>query len=634
MRSLKAMFAFRGPRRVPGTAVDRLVDRTASIALAVAGNGTVQRMSAKAREVLGYASGDTVRLGDVLPGFTSPRALAGCAESPTLAVRRCGAMFTASVACTRVRCGFLSWRYVVVFGDENARAESEARLRAAASLLSSVLEAVTDPVFVRDGEGRFTAVNGAGARALGLPLDEIEGRRAEDLPIEDWVARSLGDDREAAADGKVRLSSIRVSDGGDPHWFSSTSYPMPGNGGVITIAREITDDVRGIAALDAAKQKAESAHTEKSRFLYSVGHDLRQPVQAILLQTAMLALHAGPRGEAAANALTRSASTVKDLLDSLLELCQIDSGAVRPNIVPFRLDGLLDDIAAAAAPSAAEKGLGFSVSGIGATVWSDRVRLGQMILNLVQNAIRYTDRGSVTVSCERRGSHVCILVSDTGIGIPEDRLASIWGEFVQLGHESQDSEGVRGLGLGLSIVGRLGRLLSHYVDVASSPGNGSTFLIHVTEAADPEQEKPVDTVPRIAQADRNRAVCVIDNDASVLVGLEAVLEAAGYLVIAARSAAEAVAAMGADGAPLPDVIVADYRLGGGRTGVDAIAAVRQRAGHFIPAALLTGDVDGAVMADAAAHRLDVLAKPISPGELVRAVGGLLPQEYAEVARVA
>jgi CheY-like chemotaxis protein len=242
-------------------------------------------------------------------------------------------------------------------------------------------------------------------------------------------------------------------------------------------------------------------------------------------------------------------------------------------------------------------------------VRSDKMLLERIILNLVSNAIRYTSRGGVLVACRRRGERLRIEVWDTGPGIPDNEQQYIFDEFYQIADPHRDRRG--GLGLGLAIVDRFRRLLDHPIAVRSRLGRGSCFSIEVPLcASQPRRAAPVGRLDAAEHEAGEGIVLIVDDDPMVLQAMRGLLESWGYRTIPGGSH-EAVAAYVADG-PRPDLVIADFHLSGGRTGIDTIAHVRAAFGADIPAFLISGDTSPERLQQARAQGYTLLHKPVSP----------------------
>jgi two-component system, sensor histidine kinase len=287
---------------------------------------------------------------------------------------------------------------------------------------------------------------------------------------------------------------------------------------------------------------------------------------------------------------------------------------VKPEITDFPISAVLDEISASYAPIAAAKGLDWRVEFCTDQVRTDLALLGRVLRNLVENAVRYTEHGHIRIVCHRVEGRLRIEVEDTGIGIPPEQLDRVFEEFHQVGNQARDRN--QGLGLGLAIVRRIADLLGHRIETRSRPGEGSIFSIELPLATTESARLPISGDAGSHQKGQGRLVVVIDDDAMVLESLEAILTEWGYQAIATASAEEAVAQVREVGRR-PDIVIADYRLQEGRTGMEAIHAVRDLFDHPIPGLILTGETDLEFQRTAAGHGLGIAHKPVTPGQLGR-----------------
>ncbi|KAA0583211.1 response regulator [Azospirillum sp. B21] len=375
------------------------------------------------------------------------------------------------------------------------------------------------------------------------------------------------------------------------------------------------------AERDAAREEAERANLAKSKFLAAASHDLRQPLQALFFLSAALARHVGDHnGRDLLSRLDQGLDTMKGLLDGLLEVSRLEAGVVTPVLDTFAASEITDALDSAYAEQATAKGLVWRVEGCEAVLRTDRGLLMQLLRNLVDNALRYTEAGAIRIRCRVDGERLAIEVQDTGIGIPPEHLDRIFEEFHQVGNPERDR--LRGLGLGLAIVRRLSQLLDHPVQVRSVQGQGSAFRVLVPLAPArliPTRAGGVDRRPVI---DRPRLAVLVDDDAVVLLGLQTVLTEWGFRVVAADGPDRAMDRLEAlDRAP--DIVIADYRLREGRVGTEVIRRVRERYGEEIPAMILTGETGIDTLADVSAHGVAVLHKPVTPRQLQAEVDRLL-----------
>jgi CheY-like chemotaxis protein len=311
--------------------------------------------------------------------------------------------------------------------------------------------------------------------------------------------------------------------------------------------------------------------------------------------------------------LTTSVETLEGLFDALLDVSKLDAGIVRPEIRDFSLQAVLDRIGRECAAEAAGKGLRLRLMPTRAAARSDPGLLERILLNLVFNAIRYTNAGGVAVGCRRRGDALRISVYDTGVGIDPAQFTHIFREFYQIGNPERDR--TKGLGLGLAIVDRLARLLNCPLGVVSVPGRGSVFSVTVPrgELASSEMNLPEEI--KVIEGNMSGALLVvIDDEAAVLEGMRAVLQQWGCRPLLAGSADAALEQLGA-AASQPAAVIADYRLRAGETGTDAIERIRAAYGADIPGVIITGDTAPDRLREAEASGFHLLHKPVRPAKL-------------------
>ena len=383
--------------------------------------------------------------------------------------------------------------------------------------------------------------------------------------------------------------------------------------------RQRTTELTGLnAELGRAKADAEEANISKTRFLAAASHDILQPLNAARLYVTSLRERKGDGEDARMiGNVDASLEAVEEIIGALLDISRLDTGAMRPEFVSFRIDDLLRQLEVEFSPLVREKGLQLRFVRCSLTVRSDRRLLRRLLQNLVSNAIKYTPRGRVLVGCRRLGDRLRIEVHDTGLGIPQSKKRLIFREFHRL---DEGAKVARGLGLGLSIVQRIGRVLDLRIDLRSAPGRGSSFSIEVPlSAAVPSSQLPREH----ASPDRGQlvgtAVLCIDNDPTVLDGMQALLGGWGCQVLKAPDLAAAVDAVAASDVA-PDGLLVDYHLDKGN-GIEAIIELRRRFGADLPAILITADRSPHVRDEAHAHNVQVLNKPLKPAAL-RALMGL------------
>jgi signal transduction histidine kinase/ActR/RegA family two-component response regulator len=358
-------------------------------------------------------------------------------------------------------------------------------------------------------------------------------------------------------------------------------------------------------------RQLEAANQAKSRFIAAASHDLRQPLHALGLFVAQLhgRLRAAERSQIVGR-IEAALSAMNELFSALLDISKLDAGATNINITVFPVAQLLAHAETTFAGAAREKKLSFRALPSGAWVKSDFILLQQIVFNMVQNALRYTRSGGVLIGCRKRGEQLRIEVWDSGIGIPPDQHDKIFGEFYRLGEPDRDQRA--GLGLGLAIVDRLCRLLDHPIAVKSTVGKGSVFAVTVPLAPADKRAIEASIVPRAQPSlSYDKLVLVIDDDPLVLEGMSGIFRKWGCRVATADSDSKALKTA-AEQDDLPDLIISDYHLANGRTGIETIEWLRFELSAPIPAFLISGDTDPATLNEAKVKGFHLLHKPVNP----------------------
>ena len=393
-------------------------------------------------------------------------------------------------------------------------------------------------------------------------------------------------------------------------------------------------------AAEAARQEAEVANRAKTQFFTAASHDLRQPLHAMGLFAEALRQRvrepAGPpqgrtpEGEARrvnndaevaqlVNSINESVDALEGLFSELLDITRIDNGGVEVHEQHFAVGDILRKLRLNFEPGAFEKGLSLRLRSGERVVFADPLLVERILRNLVSNAIRYTNDGSVLVSCRQRGDRVVLQVWDTGIGIREAERARIFEEFYQVPNTGVVSpEQRKGLGLGLAIVKRLADLMHAPLSVRSQVGRGTVFTLELPVGKAPRA--PVQAVPGkgpLGITLEGRLVVIVEDEPAVRGGLEVLIKGWGASIASFDSvAASAAWAQASDPAIVkPDLLIVDYRLEDGLTGVDAIKALRARFGAAVPAILVTGSTMTGHEMDAQTHNFHLLIKPVVPNKL-------------------
>jgi len=368
--------------------------------------------------------------------------------------------------------------------------------------------------------------------------------------------------------------------------------------------------------LEQKSRQLELASQQKSRFLAAASHDLRQPLHALALYTEALKLQAGSgAGHEVVAHIDNAVAALSALVESFLDISRLDAGVVQPAPQPVAVRALLERIETGYRAQARDKGLGFRVEAIDATVHTDPLLLERVLRNLVDNAFKYTPAGSVTVRAKVEGSVVRLAVLDTGAGIPEAERERIFEEFYQIGNPERDR--ARGLGLGLAIVRRLAQLLGLNVELDSEPGRGSIFsVIAPLATGGPAAMPPAGSVATTSsRALAGARILVIDDEPEVRGGMTMLLEHLGCRVSACGDYAEAEQLLERQPSGV-DLIIADFRLRNNESGIDAVRRLRLRLGD-VPVLLLTGDTAPERLKEAQSSGLSLLHKPVSRDRLTR-----------------
>ncbi len=506
--------------------------------------------------------------------------------------------------------------FAAIILDITMRTQTEEAL----ALSRLFLESAPDPSVIVNGEGIIEVANLRMTSLFGYMLDELRGMPIERLIPERYreghFAHRLAFNanprgRDMGAD--LELFALR-KDGREVPIEVSLSPIQTGDGMLVAAAiRDITAKKAAAEALKDAKEVAESATQTKSRFLAAASHDLRQPLHSIGLYLSVLNRKLdNPENQAISDKIRDSLDVMGELLDALLDISKLDSGSLIPSRKDFSTETLFNHLVANNEPHAREKGLKFHCNGELCVLHSDQALLQRIVENFVSNAIRYTDSGSVEVHCKRIDDHARIEVRDSGAGIPEDALETIFEEYFQLDNPVRDRR--KGLGLGLSIVKHIARLLDHRLEVSSVSGEGSTFAVYVPLGQPIEQalETPA-PVKAPKQIGRKPVVLFVDDDPAIVDATTMLLEVSGFEVYSALNGDEALTHV--DNGIRPDIVVSDYRLPG-YNGIEVVRRIRQATVENLPTVLMTGDTSAQEIEGANLTHCTVLHKPANTDQLV------------------
>jgi signal transduction histidine kinase/ActR/RegA family two-component response regulator len=371
-----------------------------------------------------------------------------------------------------------------------------------------------------------------------------------------------------------------------------------------------------------ARARAEEASRSKSLFFAAANHDLRQPLHSLgLFATALRNGSTDEAGRRLIDQILQCTESLEQLFDNLLDISRLDAGQVEVKREVVAVDTVFDRLRATFAVPAEDKGLKLSIRRSGAMLMTDPTLLFRVLSNLVSNALRYTERGGIVVACRKRRGAACIEVWDSGIGIPAEQHERIFEEFYQLNNPSRDRR--RGLGLGLATVRRIVRLLDHPLRLRSAAGRGTRFTIEVP-IADPARIQSVSATveQKVPNLIRGKLIVVVDDEESVRLGMQSLLESWGCKCITASDTAAALRGMNGRA---PDFIIADLRLSGSDTGIDVIRELRGQLGESIPAVLISGDTATEQLRKVSAAGLTMMHKPLKAVRL----RALLNHEFAK-----
>lgn len=513
-------------------------------------------------------------------------------------------------------------------------------------LARAALDAAPDALIIIDADGIVRFANRQASVLFGYPHEELIGQQVERLMPQrlrgrhaDYRAGYFASPRPRPMGTGLTLFARRRDGGEFPVEISLS--PLTDDRALVAAAiRDVTERRRAEAELTAAREAAEKARTAadrarevaehlrqvadqsreiadranraKSRFLATASHDLRQPLQTLALLNGTL--RRTVTGADAAQVLAQqehAVGTMSRLLNALLDISKLESGAVKPEPRDFRVASVLEALRREFGAPAHSKGLELVVQSSEESIHSDPAMVEQILKNLVSNAVKYTQQGRVAVRCRREEATLRIEVLDTGVGIPAAQLVYIYDEFYQVGVAANSSRD--GYGLGLSIVQRLVKLLNARLEVVSEVGKGSAFalLLPLAAAAVREVEPDESRLPAAGAAGGTR-VLLVEDDASVRDATSMLLRVEGYRVTAVASLAQALRAVAQEA---PELLVADYHLADGELGTEVIAALRRRV-PGLGSILLTGDTSAVIKEMHADPNLRVLSKPVDAEELL------------------
>jgi two-component system CheB/CheR fusion protein len=526
---------------------------------------------------------------------------------------------------------------IITFADISEMKAAEREIEAARSYSNSIIDTIRQSLVVLDHELRIVSASPSFYRsfatmpgnAVGLQLPNLRDRCFDVQALRSFLDR-IAAGHDVAEDYEIEIElpprGRRVLQ------LNAREIPSgaPAKRRTLLAIDDITDRKHVGAALETAKRHAERANLGKSRFLAAASHDLRQPLQTLALLQGILAAKVKDRD--ALKLVTRlgeSLDVMSAMLNKLLDINQLEAGIVNPELKNFPVNDLFERLRSDFTDQAEGKGLRCHVVSSRQNVRSDPTLLEQMIRNLIANALKYTNHGKILLGCRRRGDQLRIEVWDTGSGIPEGQLKAVFEEFHQLDNPAR--ERARGLGLGLSIVQRLADLLDHRIDVRSRPGKGSVFSIEVPCVDTASVEEPrTGARQSAARLGKGESILVIEDDPAIREMLQLVFEMDGYRTAVAsdgKSALELVA----NGTVRPKIVIADYNLPNGLSGLDVASRLRETFDSALPVLIVTGDISTGTLRAIAGANCVQLNKPIKADALTRLVRSqlALPRQKPE-----
>jgi two-component system, sensor histidine kinase len=497
------------------------------------------------------------------------------------------------------------------------------------ALLASVLESAPDAIVIVDASGSILFASRRITDLCGYLPEDIVGKGIECLLPERYREVHLGHRHNYALNAHPRpmgidLDLYALHKGGTELPVEISLSPIRDGERLLVAAalRDVTDRKRIQTELTQAREAADRANLAKSRFLATASHDLRQPLQTLSLLNGTL--RRVVRDPVAGEAVTQQGQAIdamSRLTNALLDISKLESGAIRPDPADFSVAALFEEMRNEFASVAASKGLELRIEATAPSAYSDPSLVGQILRNLTSNAIKYTHRGRVALRSAPSPAGVRLEVADTGTGISADDLPYIYDEFYQVGVASNTSR--EGYGLGLSIVHRLVRLLGLKLEVQSAVGRGSTFMLEMPAGA-LEARRGITMTSGADRPDAHPAsacILLVDDDSGVRNATAMLLKVEGFDVRCAASLAEANEALRED--PRIDLVIADYHLKKGETGIEVIAAARNVAGEHLGAVLVSGDTSSTLRDVKATERLRIASKPIRADELLSLITELL-----------
>ncbi len=505
-------------------------------------------------------------------------------------------------------------------------------MKAHPSLHNSLLDSAPDALLFVDDSGAIVQANTQAVSLFGYPRDELITLSVDALLPERFRQRHISHRQDYSRAPTTREMGARMvellalrSDGSEvPVEIHLSSLELDGERLIAVAIRDVTQRRLEAAELRAARAEADRANRLKGRFLATASHDLRQPLQTLQLLNGALMRQVTDRvGQDLLRDQSEVLNNMAGLLNTLLDVSKLEGGDIKPRLEDVSVEELFQSLRLEFDSIALAQGLTLTVTPAQLLIHTDRILFRQVLENLLSNALKYTKTGTVVLQCEMRESAFAIEVADTGIGIAQDQLASIFDEFYQVQRQSRKP----GVGLGLAIVKRIVGMLGFSLAVTSKLGTGSQFQIliprRLVSQATTLPKESADRPPPPRDL-RGTVVLLVEDDEAVLRATALYLKAIGFVTLTARSIADAHQAL-RDSKLLPDIVISDYHLGPSETGADLIASVRTQFGRALPALLLSGDTSSAIHELSATGSYRLLSKPVDAELLSDTITQLLSE---------
>jgi PAS domain S-box-containing protein len=382
------------------------------------------------------------------------------------------------------------------------------------------------------------------------------------------------------------------------------------------LKQEVEDRRQAEAALLVAKGEAERANMSKTKFIAAASHDLLQPLNAARVFAAALSeSRMAERNRGLVANVCQALNSVDDLLSAVLDISKLDAGGQRPGLSDVPIDALLTSLVAEYMPQTKVRNLSLRKVTCTAVVRTDPILVSRILRNFLSNAMRYTPSGRILLGARRRRDGLEVQVWDSGIGIPDDKRHEIFDEFRRLADDSHGND--RGMGLGLAIVERIARCLNHPIGVRSTLGRGSMFSVTLPFGNAPYRAEPPDAgliLPTRADGIAGTCVVVVENDPAALEGMRALLQSWQCTVVTTNGRAGTLAQLRALNRR-PDVLLADYHLDNGQTGLQALADIQDLYAPPLPGIVITADRTDDIQSQIREAGYHLLNKPLKPARL-------------------